>query len=59
MGAVSLAEKAVKERNIPVRILMPANKFSDDTILDPNENFSDGMIILNKCRIPKPHSGSG
>jgi two-component system, OmpR family, sensor histidine kinase VicK len=45
MGAVSLAEKAVKEGNIPVRILMPANKFSDETILDPNENFSDGMNI--------------
>jgi signal transduction histidine kinase len=47
IGTVGLAEKAAKERNVLVRILMPANKFSDETIRDPNGSYPHRMNIRN------------
>ncbi len=32
IGAIGLAEKAATERNVKVRILMPANKFIEKTV---------------------------
>ena len=43
IGAISLAEKAAKEHNTKVRILMPANKLVDETIQHLNENYP-GLI---------------
>jgi signal transduction histidine kinase len=45
IGAVRLAQVAAKERNVLVRILMPANKLASETISQLDESHSDRMNV--------------
>jgi len=45
IGAIRLAQEAAKERNVLVRILMPANKLANETISQLDESYSDRMNI--------------
>jgi signal transduction histidine kinase len=45
IGAIRLAQEAAKERNVMVRILMPANKLANETVSQLDESYSDRMNI--------------
>jgi signal transduction histidine kinase len=45
IGVIELCQEAAKERNVRVRILMPAHESTAQTVLDLKENYSERIDI--------------